>query len=302
MSKKVPIGLASVLLVWVATANGQCSAGQPAAVCGRPVRVVSVAMYNQGLEKTAQAIDREGAAGADVILLTETWQGQGHLSALDDPAMTRMAALAKKHHTYIISPVDRKDGDTVYNSAVLFDRRGKVVGIYNKMCPVLDDPPGVGGEFKGRTDGRPGHDEMVFETDFGRIGMAICFDAQFPEVWQRLEENGAQLVLFSVPIRPAVRWEPMPRCTIITSSPPAGTANARRTTSRAKNSWTRKRASAASRSTWIVASSTTTIRTTIAGRKKGCCKRIRAWSSISIWPAKTGTCCGRRSPASICPR
>ena len=91
MSKKVSIVLASLLSVWIAAAHGQDPARRPVAVCGRPVRVVSVAMYNQGLEKTAQAIDREGAAGADLILLTETWQGLGIVSTLDDPAMTRMA-------------------------------------------------------------------------------------------------------------------------------------------------------------------------------------------------------------------
>ena len=93
--------------------------------------------------------------------------------------------------------MDRKEGKIIYNSSVLFDRTGKVAGVYNKMYPVLDDPPGVGGEFKGMVNGRPGRDAMVFDTDFGRIGMAICFDAQFPEVWQRLEDKGAQLVLFS---------------------------------------------------------------------------------------------------------
>jgi predicted amidohydrolase len=197
MSKKISIVLVTLLSVWIAAADGQDPARRPAAVCGRPVRVVSVAMYNQGLEKTAQAIDREGAAGADLILLTETWQGVGIVSTLDDPAMMRIGALAKKHHTYLISPVDRREGKIIYNSSVLFDRTGKVAGVYNKVYPVLEDPPGVGGEFKGMVNGRPGRDAMVFDTDFGRVGMAICFDAQFPEVWQRLEDKGAQLVLFS---------------------------------------------------------------------------------------------------------
>ncbi len=170
---------------------------QPIPLYGRPARIVSLPMYNQGLEKTLKAIDQQGAAGADLILLTEIWQGEGAIDTLDDPAMTALAALAKKHHTYIVSPIDRKDGNTVYNSSVLFNREGKVSGIYDKVYPVMSDPPGVGGEFKNGIHGKPGNDAMVFETDFGRIGMAICFDAQFPEVWQRLEDRGAQLVLFS---------------------------------------------------------------------------------------------------------
>jgi len=170
---------------------------QPVPLYGKPARIVSLPLYRQGLEKTLQAIDREGTADADLILLTEVWQGEGTIDTLDDPAMTALAALAKKHHTYIVSPVVRKDDKTVYNSSVLFSREGKVAGIYNKVYPVMSDPPGVGGEFKPGIHGKPGNDAVVFDTDFGRIGMTICFDAQFPEVWQRLEDCGAQLVLFS---------------------------------------------------------------------------------------------------------
>jgi hypothetical protein len=42
-----------------------------------------------------------------------------------------------------------------------------------------------------------GREIPVFETDFGKIGMAICFDANFPEVWKRLSLGGAELVLWS---------------------------------------------------------------------------------------------------------
>lgn len=107
--------------------------------------------------------------------------------------MVTMAAIAKKYRTYIVSPVLRRDKKIIYNSAVLIDRNGKIVGIYDKLYPVMPDPPDVD---RGVPNSQPGHDAVVFETDFGRIGMAICFDAQFPEGWQRLAQQGAQLVLF----------------------------------------------------------------------------------------------------------
>ena len=158
--------------------------------CAKPVRVVTVAPRNPTLDKMVALVEKEAAAGTDLIVLPETWPGLGNLVTLGDPPITAVAALAKKYRTYIISPVDRKHDTRVYNSAVLLDRTGQVAGIYNKVQPV-------GGEFKPGVDGRPGDDAPVFETDFGRIGMAICFDAQFPEVWQRLADNGADLVLFS---------------------------------------------------------------------------------------------------------
>jgi hypothetical protein len=73
----------------------------------------------------------------------------------------------------------------------LIDRNGKVVGSYDKVYPYwsefdLNPPvePGITGA-------------PVFETDFGKIGMAICFDANFPEVWQTLRDNGAEVVFWS---------------------------------------------------------------------------------------------------------
>jgi hypothetical protein len=42
-----------------------------------------------------------------------------------------------------------------------------------------------------------GHDAPVFETDFGRVGMAICFDANFPEVFKRMSLGGAEVILWS---------------------------------------------------------------------------------------------------------
>src|SRR5205807_2086720 len=45
----------------------------------------------------------------------------------------------------------------------------------------------------------------VYEADFGKIGFAICFDANFPEVWQRLADLGAELVLFPSAYYPGAR-------------------------------------------------------------------------------------------------
>ena len=77
-------------------------------------------------------------------------------------------------------------GGRVYNAAVLIDRKGKVAGVYRKMFPTP-------GEIE---DGiTPGTEAPVFETDFGRVGMAICWDLHFPrEVCWPMAERGVQLI------------------------------------------------------------------------------------------------------------
>ena len=157
---------------------------------GRPVRVVSLCFENEDFNKIADIIDQEGAKGTDMIVLPETWRGKA-METLEGETITMLSELARKHHTYIISPIYRKDGGTRYNSSVLIDRSGRVVFIYDKIYPYWNEfdltPPATPG--KNRT--------MVFDTDFGRIGLAICYDANFPEVWQALRDQGAEVVFWS---------------------------------------------------------------------------------------------------------
>jgi len=157
---------------------------------GRPVRIVSLSFHDKPLDEIARVVDSEGANGVDLIALPETWRGQGDgWETLDGPTITAMAALAKKHHTYVVCPIDRRDGERRLNSAVLIDREGKVVSVYDKVYPYWS-------EFDVKPPVSPGSQVPVYQADFGRVGMATCFDVNFPEVWQRLADQGAELVIW----------------------------------------------------------------------------------------------------------
>jgi predicted amidohydrolase len=158
---------------------------------GRPVNVVSLCFEKKDFKEIEKIVDEEGAKGADIIVLPETWRGQSEPETLDGETITTLSNLAKKHHTYIISPIDRKEGGLRYNSSVVIDRDGKVVFVYDKVYPywseyelALPVTPGTKGG-------------IVYDTDFGRIGTAICYDANFPEVWQALRDQGAEVVFWS---------------------------------------------------------------------------------------------------------
>lgn len=166
------------------------SSNQPAQI-GRPVRITSLSFTGKGLEEIATLVDQEGARSVDLIALPETWTGQaGHIpETLEGPTITAMAALARKHHMYIVCPIDRLEGVRRVNSAVLLDRQGRVACIYNKIFPFWS-------EFDVQPPVRVGFEAPVHQADFGRVGMAICFDANFPEVWKRLADQGAELVIW----------------------------------------------------------------------------------------------------------
>lgn len=157
----------------------------------RPVRVLSLSFRGESLEEICSALDREAAQGVDIVVLPETMRGQNERSMepLDGPTITALAALARKHHTYIVAPIDRLDGARRLNTAVLLDRSGKVVALYDKVYPFWN-------EFDLKPKVSPGKQAVVFPADFGRVGLAVCFDTNFPSLLEMMAEQGAELVLW----------------------------------------------------------------------------------------------------------
>ncbi|OHE81240.1 MAG: hypothetical protein A2107_16215 [Verrucomicrobia bacterium GWF2_62_7] len=179
------VGLMAAAFLWSACV---LSAASPEQI-GRPVRVVSIAFRPRPLEAIMPLVDAEGAKGADLIILPETMLGQKKPQPLDGSAVTTMSDLARKHRTYIVCAIDRLDGARRVNSAVLIDRAGKVVCVYDKVYPYW-------AEFDLKPPVEPRSKTPVYQADFGRIGMAVCFDVNFPDVWKRLADQGAELIVW----------------------------------------------------------------------------------------------------------
>jgi predicted amidohydrolase len=180
----------------VAVAPGPVPAGLSGDKIGRPVRVVSIAFTDgHSLEEIAGLVDKEGARGTDLIVLPETWRGQDEKSqeTLEGPTITTIGRLAQKHQTYIVCPIDRKEGKWRYNSAVLLDRKGQVASIYNKLYPVWQDECTKPSP---QQPVLPGEGVTVHQADFGRIGFAICFDVNWVELWERMANQGAEIVVW----------------------------------------------------------------------------------------------------------
>jgi hypothetical protein len=72
---------------------------------------------------------------------------------------------------------------------VLLDRNGKVACIYDKVFPYW-------AEYDVHPPADVGEDVQVYRADFGLLGFATCFDVNFPEVWKRLADKGAELVIW----------------------------------------------------------------------------------------------------------
>jgi predicted amidohydrolase len=100
------------------------------------------------------------------------------------------AEVAKKHQCYIAYSAAREMEDGTWrNSTQLIDRKGEIVGIYNKNHVVIEETT----EF----DILCGKEAPVFECDFGRVALAICFDLNFDELRLKYKEVKPDLILFS---------------------------------------------------------------------------------------------------------
>jgi predicted amidohydrolase len=110
--------------------------------------------------------------------------------ALDGDTVRAVAERARRYRTHAVVPLRLRQGDRVHNSVVLLDRAGRVAGLYHKVFPVVFPDGTVEGGIT------PGSQFPVFDLDFGRVGVQICFDVCYDEGWTALAEGEAELVVF----------------------------------------------------------------------------------------------------------
>jgi beta-ureidopropionase len=111
------------------------------------------------------------------------------------PVTGRIAAFARKNSCYVVCPVITKKEGNFYNSSLLVDRKGSIAGVYHKMHPVKTEIfPDQ--DFKGGGVVPGAVDQPIIETDFGKVGMQICYDANWADGWDNLKKKGADIVLF----------------------------------------------------------------------------------------------------------
>jgi beta-ureidopropionase len=113
------------------------------------------------------------------------------------PVTARIAEFARKNRCYVVCPVYTKKDGNYYNSSLLLDRQGDIAGVYHKIHPVKTEIL-TGSSDKESQGVIPGAtDQPVIETDFGKVGMQICYDANWADGWDNLKRQGADIILFS---------------------------------------------------------------------------------------------------------
>ena len=180
--------------------------------------IVGTAMYNMfhpypglpdRLGELARLVDRMAdetrsrysGARLDIAVLPEMAVNGGRNGsaaevsyALEGPVLDVMGATARTHQCYIVAPlylVDDRDAGLYSNAAALVDRTGQVAGVYRKVFAVVSH-----GEDTAEGGVMPGSAFPVFDCDFGRVGIQICYDMAFDDGWDALALKGAELIVW----------------------------------------------------------------------------------------------------------
>ena len=172
------------------------------------IRVACVQMTSRAdkaanLETAERLVAQAAATGADVVVLPEKWNGIGnaafyHSSAepLDgSESVAAMARWARTHGITLVggSIVEAREGrEKRSNTSLVFDSDGEIVATYRKIH--LFDVEVGGVVYRESESEEPGEEAVVAEAEDWRIGLSVCYDVRFPELYRILALEGAQVV------------------------------------------------------------------------------------------------------------
>lgn len=154
--------------------------------------------YN--LNNVLESLDRAARWNPDFVsfpeqMLHRRTVGEERIEAaqtIPGPAIDAIAAKAADLGSYVLLPMTERDGDEYYNSVAFITPGGEVGGRYRKLRPTVGEM-GYGL--------RPGREATVWETEFGRVGAAVCFDLMYPEVGIEYARNRTDLLFFCSHLR-----------------------------------------------------------------------------------------------------
>lgn len=154
--------------------------------------------YQEAIQKAIQQMEIALSLSPDIICLPEAFHVadiKGERPSLKSSAedgsgniIGPLQSFAKNNNCYVIAPVFTSDKGKFYNAAILIDRKGDKIGEYRKTWLPADEL-----DF-GLTPGPL--DSSVFKTDFGVIGIQICYDIEWPGGWRQLQKKGAEIVFW----------------------------------------------------------------------------------------------------------
>ena len=154
--------------------------------------------WEETMNKAERMIRKAAANGADFAVLPEMFSCpyskkyfRSFAAAGHESTVAILSALAKELGIYIVGgTVPETDGGKLYNTCFIFDREGRQIARHRKIHLFDSDALST---HESHTFS-PGNEITVFDTEFGKMGCAVCFDVRFAELFRAMAMRGARLV------------------------------------------------------------------------------------------------------------
>jgi len=141
--------------------------------------------------------------GARLVVLPEVfnWRGNKKLERafaepIPGPTSNRLAGLARELKVYLLGGSILEEipaSPKAYNTSMLFDPSGNLLAAYRKIH-LFDVDLANGVSLRESETRAHGGDVVVAQTELGTLGLSVCYDLRFPELYRRLADQGAQLI------------------------------------------------------------------------------------------------------------
>ena len=171
------------------------------------------------LSRAEDNIRLAAEGGADIVILGEMFNCPYYNAAFtanaeprDGESVHRLGAAAAKNGVYLVGgSIPLLEGGKIYNASFVFDRAGQIIALHKKVH-LFDIAIDGGQAFQESATFTAGDSATVFDTEFGKMGLCICFDFRFPELARLMALEGARCIFvpaaFNMTTGPA-HWELM---------------------------------------------------------------------------------------------
>ncbi len=208
--------------------------GFPTSVLGMRVAVVQLNSQDDvwvNLERVRHWVAQAAAAGAQLVGLPENFAFMGEEArkrelaeclggAFPGPIVSALSEIAAKHGIWIAAGSMPEKSDDVarpYNTSLLLDARGDIAATYRKVH-LFDVTTPDGTSYRESAAASPGSEAVTAEVLGVRVGLSICYDVRFPELYRRFIDQGVRVVMipsaFTVPTGKD-HWHPLLRARAI---------------------------------------------------------------------------------------
>ena len=194
------------------------------------IQMASGPNVNANLIEAGRLIAMAVDAGAELVVLPENFAIMG-MSEFDKvkireadghgPIQDFLNEQASKHGIWLVGgtvPLAAHDPDKVRSACLLIDDQGQRVARYDKIHLFDVELPDNGERYVESETIEEGDQVVVAETPFGRLGLAICYDLRFPELFRQMAEQGVEIIAIPsafTAITGAAHWETLVRARAI---------------------------------------------------------------------------------------